>query len=202
MDKECTKCLKIKNIDQFTLTVRKVPHVWCKECCKILYKEIRNKNKDKWTKSSIDPYLVNVEKKCSDCKTKQSRIQFNKDRTTRDGLSYHCKNCSKNRYKNNKISSPKTLMLAAAKQRAKRDKVICNITENDILIPERCPILNIPLKINIKKWENDSPSLDRIIPKLGYTKDNIKVISWRANALKRDASIEELESIVKYMKNN
>ena len=83
--------------------MRKVPHVWCKECCKILYKEIRNKNKDKWTKSSIDPYLVNVEKKCSDCKTKQSRIQFNKDRTTRDGLSYHSKNCSKNRYKNNNI---------------------------------------------------------------------------------------------------
>lgn len=45
-----------------------------------------------------------------------------------------------------------------------------------------------------------APSIDRINQDSGYTKDNIRVISWRANHIKNDATLEELEKIVAYVK--
>lgn len=89
-------------------------------------------------------------------------------------------------------------MLAAAKCRAKRDGLVFSLTREDINIPSHCPILGIPLKHNIGSgFHNDSPSLDRIHNSKGYSKDNVRVISNRANLLKCDATLEELELIVK-----
>ncbi len=44
-------------------------------------------------------------------------------------------------------------------------------------------------------------SLDKIIPELGYTKGNVWVVSYRANSIKNDASIDELRMIVKGLAN-
>lgn len=46
------------------------------------------------------------------------------------------------------------------------------------------------------------PSFDRIDTTKGYVKDNIDIICWRCNAIKRDATLEELEAIVEYMRKN
>ena len=46
----------------------------------------------------------------------------------------------------------------------------------------------------------NSPSLDRIRLELGYVKGNVRVISGRANLLKNDATIEELEAVLGDMK--
>ena len=43
-------------------------------------------------------------------------------------------------------------------------------------------------------------SLDCIIPELGYVPGNVAVISRRANTIKNDATIEELELVLAYMK--
>jgi len=45
-----------------------------------------------------------------------------------------------------------------------------------------------------------SPSIDRKDSKKGYTPDNIWVISNRANTLKNDATIQELELLVENLK--
>lgn len=45
----------------------------------------------------------------------------------------------------------------------------------------------------------DSPSLDRIDNDIGYVKDNIWVISQRANQMKGDASKEELICFAKWV---
>jgi hypothetical protein len=45
-------------------------------------------------------------------------------------------------------------------------------------------------------------SVDRIDNNSGYTKDNIKVISFRANRLKSNGTLEEFEQIVKYLSSN
>ena len=74
-----------------------------------------------------------------------------------------------------------------------------NLTHDDIVIPEYCPVLG--LKINRgDSLTEDSPSFDRIDNTKGYTKDNIQVISWRANRIKSDASLEELEKICNYVR--
>lgn len=77
-----------------------------------------------------------------------------------------------------------------------------NLTPEDIVFPETCPILGIPLIFSEGGRTNNTPSIDRIIPEKGYVKGNIEVVSWRANRIKNDASLEELEKIVAYMKRN
>lgn len=85
----------------------------------------------------------------------------------------------------------------AAKSRAKEKNVGFDITEVDLVVPEFCPVLGIPL-YEISDGRDNRPSLDRIDNTKGYTKDNVIVISLRANRLKSDASLEELNNIVDF----
>lgn len=79
-----------------------------------------------------------------------------------------------------------------AKRRAKVKNVPFTINHADIIVPEYCPIMGWKLTgrgENIKT----SPSIDRIIPELGYVPGNIQVISTQANRMKWDSTKEELE---------
>lgn len=77
---------------------------------------------------------------------------------------------------------------------------------SSIELPDVCPVLGIPLNYeggNGEGWQGrseNSPSIDQIKPSGGYTEDNIQVISWRANRIKNDATVEELVKISQYMK--
>lgn len=82
-----------------------------------------------------------------------------------------------------------------AKKRAAKAGIPFDIEPTDVVIPEMCPLLGTPLTAGTRKAHANSPSLDRIIPSLGYVKGNVWVISYRANAIKNDASVEELEMI-------
>ena len=42
--------------------------------------------------------------------------------------------------------------------------------------------------------------MDKFYPKLGYVEGNVQIISWKANALKRDGSPEEWEKIAEWCK--
>ena len=91
-------------------------------------------------------------------------------------------------------SKPEYYLWKAAKRRAKLKNLEFNIEVTDIIIPQFCPLLNIPIVNNTgnRCRVDGSPSLDRIDNTLGYTKGNIMVVSWRANFLKSDASLKEL----------
>jgi hypothetical protein len=88
-----------------------------------------------------------------------------------------------------------------------RNRAIANELPFDITIgwceyntPEICPVLGIKLESSLTgSSQPSSPSLDRLVPELGYVKSNCRVISQRANHLKNNASIEELKAIVAYM---
>lgn len=82
-------------------------------------------------------------------------------------------------------------LISAAKKRAKTSGIVFDIEINDI-IPEYCPILNLKLEVGVGKIHDFSPSLDRINSDIGYTKDNIQVISNLANRMKNSASFEQL----------
>jgi predicted nucleic acid-binding Zn ribbon protein len=90
-------------------------------------------------------------------------------------------------------------ILSRVKHRAKRDGIPFNLEVSDIVVPDTCPILGIPLTAHYGKgvgYHPDSPSVDRIIPSQGYTKGNVRVISARANLLKNDATVAELEKVL------
>lgn len=100
------------------------------------------------------------------------------------------------------VDKPKEYVLfMSAKHRAKKKGLPFEIDIDDIIIPETCPVLGIKLCIDNRKTNGDSPSLDQKKAGLGYTKDNIQIISWRANKIKSDATIEEIEAVLAYMRN-
>ena len=75
-----------------------------------------------------------------------------------------------------------------------------------IELPDFCPVLGIELNYSGTgregfSREENSPSIDQIIPSKGYTMDNICIISWRANRIKNDGTPEEHYQIYKYFSN-
>lgn len=92
---------------------------------------------------------------------------------------------------------PEKIMWSTAKFRANKFGWDFDITPEDIVIPEYCPVLSVKLEIAEGKQDYNSPSLDRVDTTRGYTKDNIRVICWRANRLKSDATPEELHMLAK-----
>jgi hypothetical protein len=79
-----------------------------------------------------------------------------------------------------------------------------SITKEDIgTLPTHCPVLGIELdysRSGPKYNRQNAPSLDRWDNTKGYIPGNVVVISWRANWLKHDGTIAELEAVLHYMK--
>ena len=88
-------------------------------------------------------------------------------------------------------------MFYDARKRALLRGVPFKITPDDIVIPETCPVLGIP--IGDFGTRDNRPSLDRVVPTLGYVVGNIHVISFRANRIKSDASPDELRAVLAYV---
>jgi len=93
--------------------------------------------------------------------------------------------------------TPEYVMFYDARKRAHASGVPFSIQPEDIVIPDRCPVLGIALSRDGHR--DSSPSLDRIIPSHGYVPGNVRVISFRANRIKSDATIEELRAVLAYM---
>ena len=86
-------------------------------------------------------------------------------------------------------------MLNRSKSRAKRKGFEHNIKLDDIIIPDNCPLLGIPLIKGENSVQANSPTLDRIDSSKGYVKGNVWVISYKANTIKSNATPEELLTI-------
>lgn len=116
------------------------------------------------------------------------------------------KNDKEYRLKNNesiKSSYRKNILrylVKVARSRAKKKGIEFNITESHLLLPEFCPLLGIKMKINEGRVGEDSYSIDKINPDKGYTKDNVWIISMKANAIKNNATIEEIELLAKNLR--
>jgi hypothetical protein len=92
-------------------------------------------------------------------------------------------------------------MLAGAKGRAKELGLPFDLTIADIAIPDVCPALGCRITCVGKRTTASSASLDRIVPDCGYVRGNVSVISLRANRLKGNATLQELESLTAYVRN-
>ena len=87
-------------------------------------------------------------------------------------------------------------MFWSVKSRAKTLGIPFDLDISDCQIPEYCAVLGFKLESNVggKKPKDNSPSLDRLIPALGYVKGNTRVISHRANHIKNNGTIDELRA--------
>lgn len=131
-------------------------------------------------------------KLCIKCKEVRLISEFHKDKKLLYEVGNVCKSCRTLKSKKDWSKVPiEYRIYHRAKARAKKKGLEFNIEISDILIPIICPILLTPI---------DTPSIDRINSNKGYIKGNIQIISNRANMLKNNATIEELELIVKFLR--
>lgn len=142
--------------------------------------------------------------KCLECSRNHTRAY----RTKQPGYgreqsaAYYAKNREKRNADSRRYhaADPRRAMLRHAAKRAKLRRYACTITLEDIVIPEFCPLLGVRLQTGNRQSRDNSPSLDKIKPSLGYVPGNVWVISQRANALKGNATTEELELLVANLK--
>ena len=95
--------------------------------------------------------------------------------------------------------SPEKRLFNAARARAKKKGIEFSISVSDIQIPGECPILKIPIFVKGGRQTSNSPSIDRIDDSIGYVKDNVCVISYKANACKSNLTKEQIERLYKYV---
>ena len=131
-------------------------------------------------------------KTCSKCKKELPLSCFTKHSKNKDGLQGSCRECNNKSSKEWNANNKDSLILKRLKERSVQKGLDFNLTVEDIKVPEKCPIFGFDLQRNHKIPMFNSPSVDRIDPEKGYTKENIQVISQLANAMKQNATPEQL----------
>lgn len=89
-------------------------------------------------------------------------------------------------------TTPEKYILSRLLARNRKGK--CTLTIEDIVLPDVCPLLGIPLQFGTGVALPNSPSVDCIDPTKGYVKGNVWIISKLANSMKSCASKAELRT--------
>ena len=171
---------------------------WCKECFSAKRKERYKQN------SAAEKTNAATNRKIN----KKYYKEYNKNYAIKNRETI--RNNQRKRYKENPaktteykkeyyIKNREYLLFLKAKTRARKHSRDFNIELSDIILTSSCPVLLTPYDLTGKnRWL--SPSLDRIDNSKGYVKNNVMVISYRANSLKKDGTIEEFKKILSFLK--
>ena len=161
-----------------------------------LHKELHKFNLNAMLTVTIDKEIV-MESVCDNCST-----NFIKTRKNHRFCSRACSLQGTQREYRHKDKAG--TLFRNAKWRANKHGLEFSITKDDInsVLVSVCPLLNIPLQISEERHSDNSYTLDRIEPHLGYTPTNIQVISYRANRIKSDSTLEELKLMIENWENS
>lgn len=133
---------------------------------------------------------------CKKCNKEKELNAFSKHKGCKSGYDISaCKHCKKSIQDWTKVPLIKKIF-NRVKSRSIQKGLEFNIDLNDIIVPEKCPILGKPFIYGHIDW---TYSLDRIDNSKGYIKGNVQIISNRANRLKGDFTIEEVKSLLTYL---
>lgn len=67
------------------------------------------------------------------------------------------------------------------------------------IAPPKCPIFGTRFKKGAGRPQDQSPSVDKIIPSKGYVRGNIQIISHLANRMKNDATPKQLKQFAQWI---
>ena len=140
---------------------------------------------------------------CKDCGVYKPPEDYYRNRK---GLHSRCKTCYVKR--NSKYQAKYrdgnrfAIRMRSCRARSKEKDLPFNLTENHLkeIWTDACPVFGTPLNMSAKKDEEGHAQLDRIVPELGYVKGNVVWLSQRANRIKDDATTEDLERLLKWLK--
>jgi hypothetical protein len=169
--------------------------------------------------------MLSTLKACRKCHKEKPLTAFQKDALCTGGFRHQCRECaneytrqwnSKNKEKvratgrksrhKRKTSDPIRAslkeILNGARWRARKFSVPFALTVSDLDPPVLCPVLGMPIDYGRKQRlgpGDDSPSIDRIVPALGYVAGNVRIMSFRANRIRNNATLDDLRKLVLYL---
>ena len=73
------------------------------------------------------------------------------------------------------------------------------LKQDEVAYPTHCPILGLELDYFAETRQENCASFDRLDSSKGYIKDNVVIVSWRANRIKNDGTAEEHRRIADFM---
>jgi len=214
-DKVCTICKISQPVDNFTPSTvgRDGRYPRCKSCVAKLSAEYYTQNFDSVSSqkkqhrtvvrdrnaAKLQEYWNSLAsggeekyKICIDCGGEpQPYSNFHVNLEFSDGLSKKCKPCLRksdnDRYHRNREKNWAKHIVSSIKARALKNNLLFNIDESDLQNkPEYCPFFGVKLDYMGGPDRRLWASVDRIIPKMGYVKGNIRIISNAANYAKLD----------------
>ena len=158
---------------------------------------------------------------CSKCKKEKKIEDFYRSNIRKCGYESGCKDCRRAVVSNYEKSEQGKLQrrrmratvqhslrkaMEHARTRARKQNIPFSLTIEDLasLVVSHCPITEEPLDWEKRYVVNghftkNSPSLDRIIPELGYVPGNCAFLSHRGNAIKSNGTMEEHSRVIRYM---
>jgi len=133
---------------------------------------------------------------CKNCKKEKDKSAFSKHSGCKIGYdTSRCKTCKKSYYEWKNTPLEKKIY-NRVKARAKEKNIAFDLDLSDIVIPDACPVLNHTFIYGDLDW---TYSVDRQNPNGGYTKDNILIISNKANRAKNNLTLDEFRKVLSYM---
>lgn len=189
--KTCTKCNESRLVADFygSRVSSDGLRSWCKPCFK-------GRERARWANSSAQVR----ERRAAN--TRRWRIE-NAEGHARQRVEYREQNREEIRCRDRTRHAefPARKLLSGAKARAKQVGMEFSVTLDDIMpLPKVCPVLGIELRKGIHSGDDHSYSLDRTDNSRGYVPGNVAVISRRANRIKNDATLAEVELLFNYLK--
>jgi hypothetical protein len=144
-------------------------------------------------------------KQCYKCKETKPTILFSKSKQTKDGFYSWCRVCN-NSNRNKFIKTKRghiNQILGNIKYRVKKKQIAFDLDLDylESIAFDKCPVFQTVFDWGLDKkgYTKERPSLDRIVPELGYVKGNVVFISNWANSIKQDATEKELYTVADWL---
>jgi len=192
--KACSRCKQVKDLSMFSKD--KCNPDGYRNRCKSCDKEYYEKNKEKQAIYKKKYRQENSQKinlrRCEYWKSNKERLSAQKknyNERDRGTMEYALRR-----------------LLYSAKTRANQKNLPFDLTVEwlEAMVITHCPITLEPLN-----WTREgiigggprtnSPSIDRIIPELGYVQSNCSIISARGNTIKNNGTLEEHLHVIQFM---
>ena len=158
-----------------------------------------------------------MNKVCKRCKIEKDITQFNKNAALKGGYRHQCRMCEK-KYKSEFNVFMRNKYNSIIKRSKEQNLPLPDMTMDEFILEVnaqlqwnafKCPITGDKLEYqsgSIDKLDGrqnkKSYSIDRLDPTKGYMKNNILVVSWRWNCMKKDTPLNYMMRFCFYMKQN
>jgi len=113
----------------------------------------------------------------------------------------HCRQCCADYKQQQRRDDPHHVLFQKKKYAAQLRGVEFTLTPDDVVWQTHCPVLGMALDYSPSRgYRPNKPTFDRLDNAKGYTPENTRIISLKANSTKSDLTVDQITRLLAYMK--